>query len=457
MRFLLNWLMNHLLFAGTMFFAAGATAIGGGDAAVQGRPVAGSGGDDTPTDDTPADESVAGATEDQQPTDDTLQDESQDQQPQVASSEQIKSHIEELKKTNPALAKELKNTFFMVEALKKEFPGGLPELRQVKQTIEELGGSEGIEGLKAERAEWNTLDDKFINGDVTVLDDFAKFNPESFAKIAPAVLDKLATIDKAAYDHKLSGIFAATLDNWRFFDTLDRVAESIGRIVDDKGQPMCARELQLLQGLAKNYDEIKKIASTAPVKATDDGKSKIDAERAEIAAEKARVASEYVGNATQFHAQKQYDSVVPAEARSQKLDLERMKAAGSYDRMMRQIDEEIGRAVSSDKAFLQKMGTSLAAGRRDEAVKLSNSKFDAVVGEVVKHVIREYATLMNPRGPAAKSNANSANGTKPSPAGVKKLESAPDLDMVDKTVPGWRDDYMMNSKAKLKTGQRVEW
>lgn len=459
MRFLLNLLIKHLLFAGTMFFAAGATAIGGGDGA--GAPVDGGGdggttagevqagdGGDVPDPSAPRDGT------DTHPDDIQPDDQQPDGEVQAATSEQIKAHIEALKKTNPALAKELKNTFFMVEALKKEFPGGLPELRQVKQTIDELGGAEGIEGLKGERAEWNALDDKFINGDPTVLDDFAKFNPDAFAKIAPAVLDKLAAVDKATYDHALSGVFAATLDSWRFFDTLDRVAESIGRIVDDKGQQLCARELQLLSGLAKQYDTIKELASKAPQKPVKDEKDAVSQERAQIAQEKARVAAEYVGNATQFHAQKQYDSVLPAEARNQKLDLERMKSAGSYDRMLRQLDEEVAREISKDKSFGQKLGSSLAAGRKDEAVQLSNSKFDAVVGQVVKRVVREWATLMNPAGAKAKA---SANGAQPAPAGVKKLETPPDLEMVDRTVPGWRDNYMMHSKAKLKTGQQVSW
>ena len=460
MRFLLNWLTNHLLFAGMLFFAAGAPVIGGGDggAAVDGgggdaagdADVSGDGGADAADAADAADEadsdSDAVQPDGQQPADDGAQ---------IATAEQIKAHIEGLKKTNPALAKELKNTFFMVEALKKEFPGGLPELRQVKQTIEDLGGAEGIEGLKAERAEWTALDDKFIAGDPTVLDDFAKFNPEAFAQIAPAVIDKLAKIDKAAYDYALSGVFAATLDSWRFFDTLDRVAESIGRIVDDKGQPLCAREIQLLSGLAKQYDVLKELAAKAPEKPQANEKDAVSAERAALAQEKTKIAAEYVGNATDRHAEKQYGSIIPAEARNQKLDLERMKSAGSYDRMLRQINEEIARDLAGDKSFGQKIGALLASGRKNEAVQLSNAKFDEKIGAVVKRVVREWATLMNPKGPGAKAGANGDG--KPSPAGVKKLESAPDLDMVDKTVPGWRENYMMHSRAKLKTGQQVSW
>lgn len=42
---LLNFLLNHFLFAGTMFFAAGAASLGGGDMGGCGQQVQGRGVD----------------------------------------------------------------------------------------------------------------------------------------------------------------------------------------------------------------------------------------------------------------------------------------------------------------------------------------------------------------------------------------------------------------------------
>src|SRR5437879_431417 len=136
----------------------------------------------------------------------------------VAGPDKIKAHIEALKKTDPVLAKEIKNLFFAADALKKEIPGGLPEIRQMKATIDELGGADGIESIKAEKAEWAQIDADFAAGNVKVLDKFAEVNPEGFSKLIPAALDNLATVDRESYNHALSGIFVSTLDSWKFTD-----------------------------------------------------------------------------------------------------------------------------------------------------------------------------------------------------------------------------------------------
>lgn len=369
----------------------------------------------------------------------------------------LKAHVEELKKTNPALAKELKTAVFAMEALKQLVPGGVPEVKKALETIEALGGTEGIGKINAQREEWATIDQKFADGDPTVLDTFAQFNPEGFAKIIPAALDKLASINRDAYNHHLAGIFTSTLDSWKFSDSLESMAERLGNIVDKDGKQLCAKEIQQLAKMAEQYDGLKTLAANAPKKVVDEGQKQIAEERAKVAQERAQISAEYVGNATQTHAVKEYETLIPAEARNQKLNIETLKKAGSYPRFIRQIDNEIAIEISKDKSTVQKIQASIAAGRRDEAVKLSNSKFDAVKGKVVQNVVREWATLMNPAGVTGKKPNAAGNGNGPVPAGVKQLPEAPDISLVDKADPEWRTNYMMHSKAKLSTGQRVQW
>jgi hypothetical protein len=367
---------------------------------------------------------------------------------------QVLSHLDELKKTNPALAKELKNLYFAQKAFKETFPGGLPEAKKALETIGELGGAEGIEGLKAEKAEWHEIDDKFAAGDPAVLDTFAKFNPEGFAKIIPAAIDKLAQIDPAAYNHALSGIFVSTLDNWRFADTLDRLAEDLSQVVGQDGKPLLGRQIQSVQKLAAQYEGIRELAAKAPERKAPEGKGELDTERAKVAQERTELNTQYVSQQTETYAQKSYNAAIPAEAKNQGLNLDTLKSAGAYERFMGEIDEEIGREIAKDKDAISKIGSSIATGRRDEAVRLSNAKFDAVKGQAIKKVVQRWARLTNPKGVAKKADASA---TKPNPAGVKKIEGPPNTDLVDQTDPNWRQNYMMHSKAKLKTGQVVTW
>ena len=390
-------------------------------------------------------------------TDDTQVADDQQQQSDVDTAvpqdAKIKAHIETLKKTDPALAKELKNLYFANQALKKDFPGGLAEAKKFLEHVQQLGGEEGIQQLNAERAEWKEIDEKFANGDASVLDLFAKENPEGFAKLIPQALDKLATLDRDTYNHALGSVFVSTLDSWRFADTMAALADNLSRVVDSNNQPLLTREVQAVQQLAKQYEGVKNLAAKLPEKKVDAAEQKIASERAALAAERFKMTTEHVSSATTSHAQKQYETLIGAEAKNQKLDIETLKKAGSYDRFIREIDGEVARAIVADKAAVQKIQSAIQAGKREDAVKLSNAKFDTVASKAVQKVVREWAMLMGPS--RAKPAANGT--TQQQTAGVKKLTEAPDTNLVDKTDPNWRTNYMMHSKAKLTTGQRVEW
>ena len=376
------------------------------------------------------------------------------------------AHIDALKKTDPALAKELKNLYYSQKAFKEAFPGGLPEVKKFREAYDQLGGEEGIQGINAERAEWKQIDEKFAAGDATVLDAFAQQNPEGFSKLIPAALDKLAALDRDSYNHTLSGVFVSTLDSWRFPFELERMAENLSRIVDEKGQPLCARELKVLEGLAKQYDSLKELATKAPVKKIDETKEKdaLASDRAAIAKERYELTTSHVSTATATYAKQKYDSIIPAEARNHKLNVEAMKntqypnnEGTAYDRFMREIDYEVARAIQADTKAVENIRASMTAGRKDEAVKLSNSKFDAVAGQAIKRVIARWATTFNPRGVTGKAGAQKTGTEQTQTPGVKTLKEAPDLATVDKSDPDWRTNYMMHSTAKLTTGQRVKW
>ena len=370
--------------------------------------------------------------------------------------ERFKSVIEEVKKSNPALAKELKTTLYAYDALKKEFPGGVQEMRQMKSALDELGGAEGIEGLKGERQEWKEIDEKFASGDASVLDTFAKFNPEGYAKLIPAALDKLSTIDKPAYDYALAGIFVSTLDSWKFGDQLERLFDDLSQVVDGNGKQLLTSQMQRLQGLYQQYQSLQDLAKTAPKPKTDDTTKQLSEERAQIASERAKMSGESVARATNDYAGPKIESFLAVEAKNQKLNLDALKKADlgdgktAFSRMQSEINEEIGRMIAADKPYVQKIRDSISAGRTNDAVKLSNAKFDQVHQAAVKKVVRLWA-MMNPKGPAAAKTSHQ-------PAtGVKKLESQPDPSLLDQKDPNWKKNYMWG-KGKLKsTGQAVEW
>ncbi len=368
----------------------------------------------------------------------------------------VKGLIESLKKTDPQLAKEVKNLYFAQQAIAQAAPGGLPQIKEALATVEELGGAEGVQGIKAQQAEWAEIDQKFADGDASVLDLFAKENPEGYAKLADGYLSKLASTDRDTYNRVTSGIFAATLDSWQFTPIVDALIQNMSQVVDENQRPLLSREVAALKELQGKYNGIKELSTKQPTKEVDTEKQKIAAERAEVAAERAKIAGEYVARETDTYAKAKYDTLIPAEARVQGLNLDLMKKSDAYETFINEIDGEVAKLIiGSGKA--QQVQALLAAGKRQDAVKTSNNLFDQVVQKAVKQVSEKWARRFNPKGPVVKGGTKAAApGTGLTPAGVKKLTAAPDMKLVDKSSPDWKDQFMWG-KAKLTTGQRVAW
>ena len=176
MKFLLNWLLNHFLFAGTMFFAAAAVAdpAGGADAGAEDS----AGGDGTAAGADGADgsgEADAGTGEGTGAVDEpgAASGDRSDIDPNAAGAKldqrampvAVKEAIKNLQGLNPTAAAWLKDELGANRAFRTEFPGGLKEARDLKVAAETFKTDfpEGIEGIKAEKADWAGIDEAWGN------------------------------------------------------------------------------------------------------------------------------------------------------------------------------------------------------------------------------------------------------------------------------------------------------
>lgn len=218
MRFLLNWLLNHLMFAGTMFFAAGA--------------IADAGASDTPPVESPteSDTGTEGGTEpppESAPPPEVKADAKADVK---VDGRQLPAKVRELmdglKASDPKAHGWLKDILFADRAFRQEFPGGLPEAKKLKETVDSFTKEfpDGIEGVKAEQAEWRGIDEAWNAADPKVIDVWMDANPQAFSKLMPTAINKFAAADPDGYQRYQSSVILATLQqsgvlgNLRFLD-----------------------------------------------------------------------------------------------------------------------------------------------------------------------------------------------------------------------------------------------
>ncbi len=113
--------------------------------------------------------------------------------------EKARATLDELKAKDPALAKAFREALFKSDAFEKL--GGLKEVQQLRQTIEQLGGPQGIENIQAEVKGWNDFDQQYMAGDPKALE-FMLSSPESqqaFMKLAPMAFNKFEELNPEGY------------------------------------------------------------------------------------------------------------------------------------------------------------------------------------------------------------------------------------------------------------------
>ncbi len=115
--------------------------------------------------------------------------------------DKAKATLEQIKATDPALAKALRDALFDQDRIRRALPGGLKEVNELRQTIEQLGGPEGIQGIQAEVKGWNDFDQNYMAGDPKALE-FMLSSPESqqaFMKLAPMAFNKFEELNPEGY------------------------------------------------------------------------------------------------------------------------------------------------------------------------------------------------------------------------------------------------------------------
>lgn len=128
-------------------------------------------------------------------------------------SEALKQHLEKLKAENPQLSAQIRQALFKADELTRALPGGLKELNGLRETIDTLGGDNGIQEIQGELNGWHQFDEQFTNGDPKAIE-FMVSEPQgrdSFVKLMPTAMAKYAELHPEGYGQQMAQVFVGDL------------------------------------------------------------------------------------------------------------------------------------------------------------------------------------------------------------------------------------------------------
>jgi hypothetical protein len=197
-----------------------------------------------------------------------------------------KKYLDELKTTNPGLARGIQRALYKDAEWQKEVPGGLKEVRELRQTVETLGGPNGVQEIQAEVNGWHQFDAQYMAGDPKAVE-FMTSEPEgqeAFLKIIPAALNKFEELHPDGYSQYMAQVFNHTIGQSGIPLALERLGDFLG------DNPRAQEQLQKIAGFLKFIDSAARKPVEAPKfaksEAQPDGRTEFEQERTAFEREK---------------------------------------------------------------------------------------------------------------------------------------------------------------------------
>jgi hypothetical protein len=247
-----------------MFFATMPTIIdggagdsGGGDDG-GGAPADTGGGDDIPEagDDGHGDDGAVegGAEETAEPTGDDTADAS----PKPRTPEQRAKHAEkalnDIKKTDPEGAKILRSEHYELQQMKRDGFPTVDAAREARQTLESVGGPQGIQQLQQRSQDYENELVGMAEGSAESVENLARDYPRGLVKMTPQALDKMAAIDRKAYERTVGKHMALALDKTGFMRAIQRANDFLTYGKPEQTAALLKESLEWLEEIGQFKD-----------------------------------------------------------------------------------------------------------------------------------------------------------------------------------------------------------
>lgn len=357
---------------------------------------------------------------------------------------------------NAKAASALRDSYGRELAYKAVFPS-VKDAQAAQTTLQTVESYGGVEGIQATIAEIEEVDQLLAAGDPKALDKIIEVAGEGFAKIAPAMLDKLQSSNPDAYAAAIRPHLVDAIGKSGLSEAFEAVIRSMefarepGASPEFKGK----YEKQATEGLSKIYQYLQNLGKQAPPTAPTGTQpdAKFQERETAIAAREAEIFNTEVGNLAN---PKITTSLTKALAPYLRNELKSVGKEGRAD-VVNGIYDEVKKLAKADPTYQRNKDAAYKNKTKNAAgvAQIMSAKFDEVVGQAAKTVVGRRYGKAAPSTQAGKAAPGAASTTAPVIAGkpvlVKELPKFTDVDW-DKTD----DDMTMRGIRVLKNGKTVK-
>lgn len=361
---------------------------------------------------------------------------------------EAKATIEKLKLENPALAKAVQRALFAEDRLRRELPGGFKDIADLRAKLEDLGGDEGIQGMRGELDGWKDFDAKYTAGDPAVLK-FLTETPEAsaaFLQLAPSVFEKFRELNAEGYGAYVSQVFLSDMVQNRIPLALERLQDFIP--ADNPTAQAVVKQLVDYVNRINGFAQ-KQVTAPKAAPAADDKRLNEVTQR-----ETALTRKEWGGETSARHANL-FTAQWKAQIGERKLTSEQSATVKELYGL------KLGAILKATPKFNDTLERYFNSKQKDGFLRHFDSVYKDAVPKALRAAIAQAGVGAKP-GPkpgevSAKPGAVPAKpGAKPAPAtGFTLTNAKPASDTVDRVRTS--TDMWLAGKAILKNGTRVQW
>lgn len=351
--------------------------------------------------------------------------------------------------------KDLRNTYFSYQALKKAFPGGVKEAVQLARNVAQLGGLEGIEQLQSDLDSYSSDAEAFNNGDRKWVEASFAENADISLKHFTNALDYVSEHHPEQYDHLMAQVITNDLAN------LD-VHGIYGVLAGLKDNPEAQK---YAKALASYYNSRSDLARKAPEKQIDPQQKRLDAERQQLGKEKQQVRNKTINTEAGPYLNRAIESSLGAAAKSAGFDLAKLQKEqpNRWGRFVKDVRAAVHADVLNDKKWLDRYSSALASNDTAKCVRMLNARHDQAIkgtdskGGVAAGIFHEW--FGPPKaGSRQTTTVSTGNGDRRASSGTGKetptllnaLPPAKDINYADPATDKWNGIY------RLKTGKLIQ-
>lgn len=373
-----------------------------------------------------------------------------------------KTALTELAKTQPKLAKSIKNALFEADALRRQIPGGVNEVKQMQERLEQFGGPEAIAKSHEELQYFNDLDSQFTAGDPRFIQAMIE-TPEGqqgFVKLAPAMLEKYKELAPEVHDSYVAKQqYQGMLDSDLKFSIV-RIKDALDRLPDS---PEKQAAMSQWEPLAVYYNNVmdkamKKVEAPkfAPTREQQGPDEKAQFQQEKMQFERDRWTSEATGSA---------ERLINSE-------LTRIAAARGFNTQQKAALLELGvsrlqKALKTLPKFNETAGRFFSNKDKNGYMRHVNSAYQQHIPAVFKAAADSLQSKPSVNGTAVPKNGaaqpgqatpvngQAPNGTARAAQGFQWVGAVPNKTLVDTVRTS--SEMIRNGQAILLDGKRVQW